>query len=114
MDQLFTLTVPWYLLVLRSILVYLFLFVLFRFAGRRQIGEFTNFDLILVLILASAVGNALTGGDTTLLGGMISGGTIFVITVVVGRLTAAKSVPQQCLLKENRKFWYIMVSWIRP
>ena len=89
MDQLFTLTVPWYLLVLRSMLVYLFLFVLFRFAGRRQIGEFTNFDLVLVLILASAVGNALTGGDTTLLGGMISGGTIFVITVVVGRLTAA-------------------------
>lgn len=89
MNGLLYLTVPWYLLVVRSALVYLFLFVLFRIAGRRQIGEFTNFDLVLVLILASAVGNALTGGDTTLLGGMISGGTIFVITVLVGRLTAS-------------------------
>ena len=45
--------------------------VAFRLAGKRQLGQFTLFDLVLVLLVANAVQPAMTGPDSSLLGGLI-------------------------------------------
>ncbi len=70
------LSVPWWELVLRSVVVYLFLYVLLRMAGRRQVGQLSPFDLILLLVLSNAVQNSMNAGDDSLLGGLISATTL--------------------------------------
>lgn len=49
--------------VVRALLVYLLLMVLFRVAGKRTLAHTTTFDLVLVLIISEAISNALVGSD---------------------------------------------------
>lgn len=67
---------PWWELVLRSVVVYLFLLTLLRLTGRRQVGQLSPFDLILLLVLSNAVQNSMNAGDNSLLGGLISATTL--------------------------------------
>jgi uncharacterized membrane protein YcaP (DUF421 family) len=74
---------PWELIV-RSVSVYLALLVALRVFGKREIGQFTLFDLVLVLLVANAVQPAMTGPDTSLGGGLL----IILTLVVTNRLLA--------------------------
>jgi uncharacterized membrane protein YcaP (DUF421 family) len=84
MTELWTLGTPALLIVLRSIVVYLVLVVGFRLAGKREIGQFTPFDLVLILLIANAVQNAMVGSDTSLVGGIIAAVTLLGINWIVG------------------------------
>lgn len=66
-------------IALRSAIVYGFILVLLRMAGKRQIGQMTPIDLVLLLLISNAVQNAMTGPDTSVLGGLIASGTLFTI-----------------------------------
>jgi uncharacterized membrane protein YcaP (DUF421 family) len=74
---------PWEL-VTRSIVVYVVLLLALRVFGKREIGQFTLFDLVLVLLVANAVQPAMTGPDTSLAGGLL----IIVTLVVTNRVVA--------------------------
>ncbi|HQD15780.1 MAG TPA: DUF421 domain-containing protein, partial [Ottowia sp.] len=52
---MFNLSVPWWEFIVRGIVVYVFLLLFLRLTGRRQIGQYDPFDLILLLILSNAV-----------------------------------------------------------
>jgi uncharacterized membrane protein YcaP (DUF421 family) len=80
-------TVPWWELVLRSILVYAFLIVLLRITGKRQVGQLAPFDLVLLLVLSNAVQNSMNGGDNSLTGGLVSAATLIVLNYLVGYAT---------------------------
>lgn len=84
---MFELSVSWWEFVVRGAAVYLFLLFFLRLAGRRQIGQYAAFDLILLLILANAVENAMTAGDNSLIGGLISALTLLGCHVAVSQLT---------------------------
>ncbi len=71
MGNLFHLAVPWYELVIRSIGIYFVLLLGLRLFGKREVGQFTLFDLVFVLLVANAVQPAMTGPDASLFGGMI-------------------------------------------
>src|SRR5262245_57507750 len=73
---MWTLAIPVWELVLRGSVVYLFLLVLLRVTGKRQIGQLAPFDLVLLLVLSNAVQNSMNGGDNSLIGGLISAGTL--------------------------------------
>src|SRR2546425_7941656 len=51
---------------LRTTIVYLALLVGIRLTGTRQLGQMSTFDLVLLLIIANAVQNAMVGPDTSL------------------------------------------------
>lgn len=68
---------PWDLVV-RSIAVYLVLLLALRVFGKREIGQFTLFDLVMVLLVANAVQPAMTGPDTSL-----GGGLLIILTLVI-------------------------------
>src|SRR5439155_10161340 len=53
-----------------------FLIVLLRLTGKRQVGQLSPFDLVLLLVLSNAVQNAMNGGDNSVIGGMISAVTL--------------------------------------
>lgn len=75
---------PWDLVVL-SVAIYLAMVVALRVFGKREIGQFTLFDLVLVLLVANAVQPAMTGPDTSLGGGLL----IILTLVVTDRALAA-------------------------
>ena len=68
---MFNMAVPWWELVIRSIAVYAFLIFILRISGKRQIGQMAPFDLVLLLILSNAVQNSMSGGDNSLIGGLL-------------------------------------------
>ncbi len=73
--------------VFRGAFVYVFLFAILRITGKRQIGQLAAFDLVLLLVLSNAVQNSMNGGDTSLLGGLISAATLVALNHAVGIAT---------------------------
>jgi uncharacterized membrane protein YcaP (DUF421 family) len=66
-------------LVARSIIVYLLFLIALRFSGKRELGQFTIFDLVLVLLAANALQPAITGPDTSVTAAVVIVGTMFVL-----------------------------------
>jgi uncharacterized membrane protein YcaP (DUF421 family) len=81
-----TLTVPAWNIVLRTLTVYLVVLVGLRLAGKREIGQMTVFDLVVLLLLANAVQNAMVGPDSSLTGGILAAGMLLVLNALVARL----------------------------
>lgn len=69
------------------LIVYIFLIMLLRLTGKRQIGQMAPFDLVLLLVLSNAVQNAMNGGDNSVLSGIISAVTLVAVNWLVGLLT---------------------------
>ena len=82
------LAMPWWEFVLRAVLVYIVLLVMVRLTGKRAVAQTTPFDMILLVLLGTAVQNSLIGEDISLLGGLILAATLIAINHAVGFLTA--------------------------
>jgi len=84
---MFQLGTPPLELVIRSVLVYIAFLVALRLSGKRELGQFTIFDLSLVLLAANALQPAMTGTDSSVGGGLIIIATLFVLNrlVALGR-----------------------------
>ena len=87
MSELWIPTIHWWELILRSVLVYLFLVIVLRITGKRQVGQLAPFDLVLLLVLSNAVQNSMNGGDNSLTGGLISAATLIALNYSVGIAT---------------------------
>jgi uncharacterized membrane protein YcaP (DUF421 family) len=57
--------------VLRALLTYAALLLALRLFGKREVGQFTLYDLVFVLLVANALQPAMTGPDTSLTGGFV-------------------------------------------
>src|SRR5690349_23474953 len=84
---MWNLSVPIWVLVVRSVVVYAFLIVLLRLTGKRQIGQLAPFDLVLLLVLSNAVQNSMNGGDNSLIGGLVSASTLIAMNYGIGQAT---------------------------
>jgi uncharacterized membrane protein YcaP (DUF421 family) len=73
--------------VLRAVVVYIFLLILLRCTGKRQVGQMAPFDLVLLLVLSNAVQNSMNGGDNSVTGGLILAVTLVAINWGVAWLT---------------------------
>jgi uncharacterized membrane protein YcaP (DUF421 family) len=78
---------PWWHLIVRAVVVYVFLLVLLRLTGKRQVGQLAPFDLVLLLVLSNAVQNSMNGGDETITGGLILATTLVLLNYGAGWLT---------------------------
>jgi uncharacterized membrane protein YcaP (DUF421 family) len=81
---MFDLAIPWWDIILRTTVAYAALVVGFRVFGRRQLGQMTPFDLVVILLIANALQNAMVGTDSSLLGGLIAAATLLVANRLVG------------------------------
>lgn len=81
MAEIFKLAVPWWELVVRAAIIYAVFFVGLRLFGRRELGQFTIFDLVLVLLIANALQPAITGPDTSVTGGIV----IIIVLLLLNR-----------------------------
>src|SRR6266478_2029006 len=69
--------------VLRTVVVYGFLIVGLRLAGKREMAQLNPFDLVVLLTLSNALQNAIIGNDNSLIGGLIGATTLLVLNHIV-------------------------------
>ena len=82
------LAMPWWQFVLRACVVYFVLLLMIRASGKRTMGQFTPFDMLLVVLLGNAVQNALLGSDTSVVGGLLLATILISLNWVVGFVSA--------------------------
>jgi len=73
-------------ILIRTAVVYLVILVGLRLSGKREIGQMTVFDLVVLLLISNAVQNAMVGSDTSLTGGILAAIVLLVLNVVIARL----------------------------
>jgi len=70
-------------IVLRTGIIYALVLIGVRLSGKREVGQMTPFDLTLLLLLSNSVQNAMTGPDTSVLGGVIAAATLLILNYLV-------------------------------
>jgi uncharacterized membrane protein YcaP (DUF421 family) len=83
---MFTLTEPIWSIVLRTAAIYVVILFGLRLAGKREIGQMTVFDLVVLLLIANAVQNAMVGQDTSLVGGILAAAVLLILNSLVAQL----------------------------
>ena len=97
MSDLFQLSAPWWHFVLRAVAVYLMVMVLMRVSGKRAVGQFTPFDLVLLILIGNAVQNGLNGGDNSLTGAFVMAGTLIALNYAVAFATSRSRRAEQII-----------------
>ena len=98
-------------IILRSALIYVFVFIVLRMAGKRTLSEMTTFDLVLVLIISEATQQALIDDDHSIMGGMLAIVTLVFIDVMMAWLTSRSKMADKIMngvplfLIENGKLY---------
>jgi uncharacterized membrane protein YcaP (DUF421 family) len=82
---MFVLGIPLLEKILRPVIVYAFLVVCLRLAGKRELVQLNPFDLVVLLTLSNTVQNAIIGDDNSLLGGIIGATSLLVTNFLVVR-----------------------------
>jgi len=70
-------------IALRTLTIYLVVLVGIRLTGKREVGQMTPFDLTLLLLLSNSVQNAMTGPDTSLVGGIVAASVLLIMNSIV-------------------------------
>src|SRR5437762_5672283 len=71
--------------IIRPILVYFFLIISLRLAGKRELAQLNPFDLVVLLTLSNTVQNAIIGADNSVTGGVIGAITLLAVNYIVVR-----------------------------
>jgi len=87
----------WWELIGRGLLVYFFLILLLRSTGKRQIGQMSPFDLVLLMVLSNAVQNSMSGGDNSVTAGLILAVTLVAANWIVGKVTSSSKMMEQLI-----------------
>src|SRR5580704_15303737 len=77
--------IAWQEKVVRTIVVYVFLLIGLRLAGKRELGQFNPFDLVVLLLLSNTLQNAIIGNDNSLMGGILGAVILLTMNYVVVR-----------------------------
>ncbi|MGA9040840.1 MAG: YetF domain-containing protein [Terriglobales bacterium] len=74
-------------IVLRTAVIYIVVLLGVRLSGKREVGQMTPFDLTLLLLISNSVQNAMTGPDTSLLGGVAAAITLLVLNYLIAEVS---------------------------
>lgn len=83
-----SLSLPWWEFIVRGAIVFCVLLIMVRVSGRRTVGQFTPFDLLVVMLLSESVSNSLTGGDDSVAGGLIVAATLVALNMSAAYLSS--------------------------
>src|SRR5215213_3366342 len=85
MQNMFHLAVPFAEKMLRPLVVYVFLVVVLRIFGKRELAQLNPFDLVVLLSLSNTVQNAIIGDDNTVTGGLVGAVSLLGVNYFVVR-----------------------------
>ncbi|KGQ19070.1 putative transmembrane protein [Lysobacter dokdonensis DS-58] len=81
----------------RAVVVYVVLLGMIRISGKRTMGQFTPFDVLLIVLLGNAVQNALLGKDTSLLGGLLLAAVLITLNWTTGYVASRSRHAEQVI-----------------
>ena len=84
-SDMFSLGVPVIEKIARPVIVYLFLVVALRLAGKRELAQLNPFDLVVLMSLSNTVQNAIIGDDNSVIGGLIGAASLIGINFLLVR-----------------------------
>lgn len=70
-------------IIFRTFSVYIFIVAAIRLFGKTELAQLSVFDLVFILLISNAVQNAMVGPDTSLLGGVIAAGSLFILNFLI-------------------------------
>jgi uncharacterized membrane protein YcaP (DUF421 family) len=73
-------------IVIRTTIVYIFLVVVLRVSGKRQVGQLSILELVVILIISDAVQNSMVGENSTVWGGLVAVLTLLALDLGLSRL----------------------------
>jgi uncharacterized membrane protein YcaP (DUF421 family) len=74
---------PYFDIVLRSIVIYFFVILAIRLFGKKELAQLSVIDLVFILLISNSVQNAMVGPDTSLIGGILAAGSLFIMNFVL-------------------------------
>lgn len=85
---MFQLHTDWWELPVRAAIIYCALLLMVRISGRRTVGQFTPFDLLVVMLLSESVSGALNGGEESVTGGLLAAATLVALNISIAFFTS--------------------------
>lgn len=85
LSHMFVLGLPLIEKIARPVIVYAFLVVSLRLAGKRELAQLNPFDLVVLLTLSNTVQNAIIGDDNSVTGGIIGATALLAVNALVVR-----------------------------
>jgi uncharacterized membrane protein YcaP (DUF421 family) len=85
LNDMFALGLPVLEKILRPLIVYVFLIIGLRLAGKRELAQINTFDLVVLLMLSNTVQNAIIGNDNSITGGVIGAASLLIVNYMVVR-----------------------------
>ena len=89
-------------IVLRTAIVYLFLVVVLRLSGKREVGQLSILELIVILVISDAVQNSMVGENTTVWGGLVAVLTLLALDKGIGLVSGRSKRVRHALEGEPR------------
>ncbi len=74
----------------KTAVIYVFLIVGLRLLGKRELGQMSIYDLVLIVVIANAVQNAMVGDDSSLFGGLTAAVTLLILNRVLTWLMVSR------------------------
>lgn len=87
MNQLWSLSFPYWHLILRATLIYIAVLFLLRLSGKREIGQMGTGEFVSILLISNAVQNSMNGGDNSVTTGLILATIIVLLSNLIAYLT---------------------------
>jgi uncharacterized membrane protein YcaP (DUF421 family) len=88
------------LIAAKTALIYLFLVAGLRLLGKRELGQMSLYDFVMIVVLGNAVQNAMLGNDTTLGGGLVAAGVLLILNRAVNEAVARSKRAEHLLVGE--------------
>src|SRR5664279_4787209 len=98
--EIFVVQLPVAEKVIRTVLVYTTIVVLFRVTGKRGLANLNTLDFVVIFLLSNVVQNAIIGNDTSFSGGALGAATLVAVNAAVNRLVARS--PRAARILEGR------------
>jgi uncharacterized membrane protein YcaP (DUF421 family) len=92
----------WQERAVRAVVVYVFLLIAIRMFGRRELGQLTAFDVIVLLTLSNILQNAMIGNDNSVTGGMVGAGVLLSANLVLAFVVARRPRVERIVEGEPR------------
>ncbi len=91
---MFQLHTSWWEPLARAAIIYCALLIMVRISGRRTVGQFTPFDLLVVMLLSESVSGAINGGEDSVTGGLLAAATLVALNISIAFITSRSTGAQ--------------------
>ena len=89
-------------IVVRTAIVYLFLVTVLRISGKREVGQMSVLELVVILVISDAVQNSMVGGNTSVWGGLVAVSTLVLLDVGLKALSSRMPFLRRAIEGEPR------------